>query len=67
MDHQIPLKDVERPVGLTLMEHLDGVSLGDLEPRVYTNEERLRVIARVLDARVRLWFARVEHLDPARE
>lgn len=63
----IPLKDLERPVGLTLVEHLDGVSLGDLEPKASTNEERLRVVARALDARVRLWFAGVQHLDPACE
>ena len=61
----VPLKDLERPFGLVLMEHIDGVPLSELDPRLSTKEERLRVMARALEAMVKFKFAGVLHDDLA--
>ena len=61
----LPLKQLERPIGLVLMEHVNGVPLDTLDPELYTQEERLRVMALVMEAAVRLEFAGVIHEDIA--
>ncbi|AEO70750.1 uncharacterized protein THITE_2171416, partial [Thermothielavioides terrestris NRRL 8126] len=61
----LPLKDVRRPVGFTLMELVKGVPLNALDPKHYTPQERLRVIALSMEAALEIRFAGVMHDDIA--
>jgi hypothetical protein len=61
----VPLKHLTRPVGFTLVEYVKGVPLGTLDPRSFTTEERLRVLALVMEAQLGLHFAGVVHEDIA--
>jgi hypothetical protein len=61
----LPLKDLTRPVGFTLVEHVKGVPLDTLNPSLYPKEARLRVLAQAMEAEVRLHFAGVLHDDIA--
>jgi hypothetical protein len=55
----LPLKDLTRPVGFILVEHVKGVPLDTLNPSLYPKEARLRVLAQAMEAEVRLHFAGV--------
>ena len=61
----IPLKQLERPVRLILLELVEGVPLDTIDPKLHTKEERLRVLALAMEAAVRLEFAGVRHDDIA--
>ena len=59
---KVPLKHRHRFVGFVLLEHLDGVPLkplNTLSPKLYTQEERLSILAQTMEAEVELRFARV--------
>ena len=61
----VPLKQLKRPVGFILMEHVNGVPLDTLDPKLHTQEERLRVLALAMEAEVQLHFKGVTHDDIA--
>jgi hypothetical protein len=61
----VPLKHLARPVGFILYEYVEGMSLDTLDPRQYTTEARLRVLAQAMEGEVRLHFAGVLHDDIA--
>ncbi|KAL2128581.1 hypothetical protein VTI74DRAFT_8994 [Chaetomium olivicolor] len=62
---ELPLKQINRPVGFILVEYLKGVHLNTLNPKLYTQQERLRVLALCMEAEIELRFAGVIHNDLA--
>ena len=61
----LPLKEANRPVGFILMEHLKGVPLSTLDPKLYSQEARLRILALSIEAQLEMRFAGVIHEDVA--
>ncbi|AEO55031.1 hypothetical protein MYCTH_2314087 [Thermothelomyces thermophilus ATCC 42464] len=62
---ELPLKRINRPVGFILIEYLKGVHLKNLNPKLYTQQERLRVLELCMEAEIELRFAGVIHDDIA--
>jgi hypothetical protein len=61
----VSLKHMNRPVTFILLEHLEGVPLNTLDPKLHTQEERLHVLALTMEAQLELHFAGVMHDDIA--
>lgn len=59
----IPLKDRVRSVGFILMEHVPGFPLDKFDREHLTEEERLRVLALVMEAETDMQFSGVSHSD----
>ena len=52
-----------RPVRLVLMEYLDGVCMKDLDPTQLTEEERLNIMFKVIEAENTLYHHGISHTD----
>lgn len=57
----LPLKNITRPVGFVLMEHLEGIPLSELDPANYSRDERLRMLALSMEAEVEIFHSGVWH------
>lgn len=60
-----PLLGQLRTVNLILMEHVQGTLLSDINPTVCTKDERLNVLAKVMEAEVVMYHLGVNHYDLA--